>query len=149
MVEDNYHNEEKITAEKLISVAGVLGGLAFTALVFVLQATSTFEKPSWGYLGAVYFTILTSAIAVVSILFILSCALAIPIVSGRRSPKNLLWKFQGDIYIVALLALLSILPILLIAVDWTAALIAGVMELLLAIIIYSLSGTNIFYTYEK
>ena len=57
-------------AQQALLVAGVLGGISFTALVLVVQAQDEFLPKDWGSWGQVYFGGLGSLIAVVTILFV-------------------------------------------------------------------------------
>ncbi len=121
--------------ERLLLVAGVLGGMAFTALVFLLQACSgqacPFKPVDWGGWGDVYFGVIVTIIGFASSAFAFSSVLSVPLAANtmREGGNIRKWdNFSVLLFFSGFFGLLVAIPTVLIPFNWLAALFVGVFE---------------------
>jgi len=119
--------------ERLILVAGFLGGISFTALVPLLQSSYVFEPIGWGIWGVIYFDALITMVAGVSVAFILSSIVSVSLAAGTVEANQVKKRdnVASNYFIVGWLGLLIVIPLLLVPIVWVASLIVGILEIIL------------------
>ena len=104
-VQNSYYHQ-------LITVAAFLGGIAFTVLVQVLQATSGYEQAFGGeVVGRILFALLIVLMAGVSVTFVFVCLIALP-VAGNRIPEAE-GRLAHSCFTAGVLGFLIVIPLLL------------------------------------
>jgi hypothetical protein len=119
--------------ERLLLVSGFLGGLAFTALVLILQASANFEPSAWGIGGAIYFDALIALVGGVSVIFIMASISSVGLAAGTigsetREKQN---DLAGDYFVFGWLGLMVAIPLLLLPFFWGTSLVVGLFEIIL------------------
>ena len=119
--------------QQQLLVIGFLGGIAFTALVLVLQQQRTFEVAEGPMTGVQYFDLLAILIAVTSCACIFGSFTLTGLAAGKV-PSDELRKFAVICFLIGMVGLLVTLPLLLVIFTRFGATIIVALELILALL---------------
>jgi|SRR5208282_1547054 len=118
--------------QQQLLLVGFLGGIAFTALVLVLQEQRIFEVAVWPFTSTEYFDLLIILIAMTSSACIFS-SFALTGIVGAVTPSERLRRFAIACLIIGLCGLLIVLPLLLLIFTKIGAAVIFAFEVVLLV----------------
>jgi hypothetical protein len=129
--------EEKF-AQNALYVFSFLGGITFAALILLLQSSQAFSQvpPSLSVLAYLYPRGLILGTAIISVLFIGSSLGMVKPASGIMGAKRDKTKIAGAMSNLAFVGLMILMPLLLVPISPTAALIIAVIEAIVFFLLY-------------
>jgi len=121
-------------------VSGFLGGLAFTALVLVLQASKSFSVPNTllGIGGESYFEILTASLACISFLSIVASFAMLHVASYIESENSPIALFGEICFVATLMGFAYVLPLLLLPFTTLGSIVVLSLDMILLITFFVL-----------